>query len=51
MFPAENEDEEIQRQISNELDDQAKHIENFIMQMEKKIVGGGGAKAINESLD
>ena len=39
--PTEN-NEELQRQISNELDDQAKHIEKFIQEMESKIVGGNG---------
>ena len=34
-------EEKIQQKLSNELDDQAKHIENFILQMKKKIVGGG----------
>lgn len=38
-------DEDLQRQVSNELDEQAKKIENFILQMEKDIVGGGTGTA------
>ena len=41
-------EEKIQQKLSNELDDQAKHIENFILQMKKKIVGGG-ADAFGEN--